>query len=56
MGHGWELRLLAAALLDQEPEWFWELGPHCPASISVIEVHEESASIVCWNQAGHLRS
>ena len=56
VGHGWELRLLAAALLDREPEWFRELGPLCPASISVIEFHEESASIVCWNQTGHLRS
>ena len=56
VGHGWELRLLVAALLDREPEWFWKLEPLCPASISVIEFHEESASIVCWNQAGHLRS
>ena len=55
VGHGWELRLLAVALLDREPEWFWKLEPLYPASVSVIELHEGSASIVSWNQTRHLR-
>ena len=55
VGHGWELRLLAAALLDRAPEWFWELEPLHPASVSMIELREGSASIVCWNQTRHLR-
>jgi probable phosphoglycerate mutase len=54
VGHGWELRLLAAVLLDREPEWFWKLEPLYPASVSVIELHEGSASIACWNQTRHL--
>ena len=54
VGHGWELRLLAAALLDRDPEWFWELEPLHTASVSVIALREGSASIVCWNQTRHM--
>ena len=55
VGHGWALRLLAAALTGRGPEWFWKLEPLDPASVSVIDLHEGSASITLWNQAGHLR-
>jgi len=51
VGHGWALRLLAAALVGQDPELFWELDPLLPASVSVIDLHEGSASITLWNQA-----
>ena len=54
VGHSWALRLLAAALLGRGPEWFWELEPLRPASVSVVELREGSASIVCWNQTRHL--
>ena len=56
VGHGWALRLLAASLLDRGAEWFWELDPLHPASVSAIELHEGSASIVYWNQTRHLGS
>ena len=55
VGHGWALRLLAASLLDRGAEWFWELEPLHPASVSVIELREGATSIVCWNQTRHLR-
>ena len=54
VGHGWALRLLAAALTGRGPEWFWKLGSLDPASVSVIDLHDESASITLWNRAGHL--
>ena len=54
VGHGWTLRLLAASLLDRGAEWFWQLEPLNTASVSVIELREGSASIVCWNQTRHL--
>ena len=54
VGHGWTLRLLAASLLDRGVEWFWELESLHTASVSVIELRDGSASIVCWNQTRHL--
>ena len=53
VGHGWALRLLTAALLDRGPEWFWQLESLSPASVSVVELHEE-LSVSLWNQTGHL--
>ena len=55
VGHNWALRLLAAALLKRDSEWFWKLKPPCPASVSVIRLHGESALITLWNQTSHLR-
>ena len=55
VGHSWALRLLAAALIDQDPEWFWKLEPLLPASVSVIDLYEGSASITQWNQVEHLK-
>ena len=53
-GHGWALRLLAAALVGEGPERFWTLDSLAPASVSVAEVRDGSASITLWNQTGHL--
>lgn len=55
VGHGWGLRLLAASLLDHGAEVFWELETLHTASVSVMQLREGSASIVCWNQTRHLR-
>ena len=54
VGHSRALRLLAAALVDRGPEWFWKLESLSPASVSVVGLDEGSASITLWNQTGHL--
>ena len=51
VGHGWALRLFAAALSDRGPEGFWDLASLRPASVSIIE---PGAAITLWNHTGHL--
>ena len=54
VGHDWALRLLVAALLDRGPDWFLKLEPLSPASVSIMEIRDGSASIELWNQTSHL--
>ena len=54
VGHGWALRVFAAALSDRGPEGFWELASLRPASVSIIELGEGTAAITSWNHTGHL--
>ena len=54
VGHDWALRLLAAALHDHGPERFWELEHLRPASVSLIELTDGTASTTFWNHTEHL--
>ena len=54
VGHDWALRLLAVALVGGSPESFPEFESLRPASVSIIEISEGSASIALWNQTRHL--
>ena len=54
VGHGWALRALAAALLDEGPEGFWKHRSPLPASVSIVEYQGGPASIVTWGDTTHL--
>ena len=54
VGHGWALRALAAAFLGEGPEGFWKRESSAPASVSIVECQEGSASIVTWGDTAHL--
>ena len=54
VGHSWALRALAAAFLGEGSKGFWKRQSPHPASISTLEVDQESASVVSWSDTQHL--